>query len=101
MTAETTTEASAESAAVPSATLLGACTQDPDRWASATEADEGATAICRACPWRWECAREACELPGVQGIWAGVFVPEAGRPRTFALRQLRSLADHGARSVRP
>jgi WhiB family redox-sensing transcriptional regulator len=29
-------------------------------------------------------------------MWAGIFVPEAGRGRTFALRQLRSLAEqHG------
>ena len=58
-----------------------------------------AKALCRACPRRWDCAREACELPGVQGIWAGVFVPESGRTRTTALRQMQSLADHGARQA--
>jgi WhiB family redox-sensing transcriptional regulator len=73
--------------------------QDPDRWALATEADQEATTLCRACPRRWQCAREATDVPGVQGIWAGVFVPDAGRPRTFALRQLESLADHGARQA--
>jgi WhiB family redox-sensing transcriptional regulator len=86
----------AETEALTRAALLGACVEDPDRWASATEIDEGAKALCRACARRWDCAREACELPNVQGIWAGVFVPESGRTRTFALRQLRSLADHGA-----
>ena len=79
--------------------LLTACAQDPDRWASATEVDEEAKALCRACPRRWDCAREACELPGVQGIWAGVFVPESGRTRTTALRQMQSLADHGTRQA--
>jgi WhiB family transcriptional regulator, redox-sensing transcriptional regulator len=79
--------------------LLAACAADPDRWASATAVDEDATALCRACPRRWECAREGCTLPGVQGIWAGVFVPAEGRTRTFALRQLRSLAEHGTRQL--
>ena len=86
-----------ETEALTRAALLGACVQDPDRWASATEVDEGAKILCRACSRRWDCAREACELPDVQGIWAGVFIPESGRTRTFALHQLRSLADHGAR----
>lgn len=85
--------------ALTSDELLTACTQDPDRWASATEVDEEAKALCRACPRRWDCAREACELPGVQGIWAGVFVPPEGRTRTTALCQLQSLADHGARQA--
>lgn len=78
---------------------LTACAQDPNRWALATEVDEDAKALCRACPRRWDCAREACELPGAQGIWAGVFVPESGRTRTTARRQLQSLADHGARQA--
>jgi WhiB family redox-sensing transcriptional regulator len=73
---------------------VGACTQAPERWTSAV--DEEAKAICRACPRRWLCAAEACELPRSEGMWAGIFVPEAGRGRTFALRQLRSLAEqHG------
>ena len=73
---------------------LGACTQDPERWA--TTADEEAKALCRACPRRWVCARDACEFPRVEGLWAGIVIPESGRGRTFALRQLRSLAEsHG------
>jgi WhiB family redox-sensing transcriptional regulator len=56
--------------------------------------------MCRACPRRWLCAREACETPHAEGMWAGVFVPESGRTRTFALRQLRSLAEHGGFPVR-
>jgi len=77
---------------------LGACTRDPDRWT--TTADEGAKAICRACPRRWRCAQEACETPGAEGIWAGIRIPEAGRARQFALRQLRSLAELNGFSVR-
>src|SRR2546430_7618028 len=39
-------------------TPIGACTRDPERWT--TRADEEAKAICRECPRRWLCAREAC-----------------------------------------
>ena len=70
---------------------LGACTQDPDRWTTAP--DEQAKALCRACPRRWACAREAVESSGAEGLWAGVVIPESGRARAFALRQLRSLAE--------
>ncbi len=77
---------------------VGACTRDPDRWLTAT--DEATKAVCRACPRRWLCAKEACETPSAQGMWAGVHIPEAGRGRTFALKQLRSLAAHGGYSVR-
>jgi hypothetical protein len=45
------------------------------------------------------CAKEALETPGAEGMWSGVHIPEAGRGRTFALRQLRSLAAHGGYSV--
>jgi WhiB family redox-sensing transcriptional regulator len=71
-----------------------ACASDPDRWT--TTPDDGAKALCRACPRRWACAREACKTPGAEGVWAGVLIPAAGRGRRFALKQLRSLADrHG------
>ncbi|BBY46850.1 hypothetical protein MARA_02800 (plasmid) [Mycolicibacterium arabiense] len=70
---------------------VGQCTRDPERWVS--RADEDAKAICRLCPRRWACAREAVELPRAEGLWAGIVIPEAGRGRTFALRQLRSLAE--------
>ncbi|MDT5146070.1 MAG: WhiB family transcriptional regulator, redox-sensing transcriptional regulator [Mycobacterium sp.] len=79
-------------------TALGACTQDPDRWT--TRPDAEAKALCRACPRRWQCAREAVESPGAQGLWAGVVIPEAGRGRAFALRQLRSLAERNGYPVR-
>ena len=75
-----------------------ACTRDPDRWT--TTADEGAKALCRACPRRWPCAKEACNTPGAEGVWAGIRIPEAGRARQFALKQLRSLAESNGFPVR-
>jgi len=77
---------------------LGACTQDPDRWT--TSPDDEAKALCRACPRRWLCAREAVHSAGAVGLWAGVVIPEAGRARTFALGQLRSLAERNGYPVR-
>ncbi|MFO7161963.1 MAG: WhiB family transcriptional regulator [Mycolicibacterium hassiacum] len=79
-------------------TPIGLCTRDPDKWT--TYADDEAKAICRACPRRWACAREACESPRAEGLWAGIFIPESGRGRTFALRQLRSLAERNGYPVR-
>ena len=76
----------------------GACSRDPDRWT--TSPDAGAKALCRACPRRWLCAREACERPGAEGLWAGVVIPETGRARAFALRQLRSLAERNGYPLR-
>jgi WhiB family transcriptional regulator, redox-sensing transcriptional regulator len=77
---------------------LGACTQDPDRWTTAP--DDEAKALCRACPRRWLCAREAVESPGAEGLWAGVVIPDGGRARAFALRQLRSLAERNGYPIR-
>ncbi|NVN48741.1 WhiB family transcriptional regulator [Mycobacterium sp. DL] len=74
------------------------CMRDPDRWI--TIADDGAKALCRACPRRWQCAREACVTPGAEGLWAGIVLPRGGRNRQFALRQLRSLAERNGLSVR-
>ena len=75
-----------------------ACEREPDRWT--TIADEGAKALCRACPRRWPCAQEACKTPGAEGVWAGILIPEAGRGRRFALQQLRSLAENNGFPVR-
>jgi WhiB family redox-sensing transcriptional regulator len=72
---------------------VGPCTQDPDRWLSAT--DEATKAICRGCPRRWRCARDAVEMPAAEGMWAGIAIPGSARGRSFALRQLRSLAERG------
>lgn len=74
------------------------CARDPDRWT--TVADEGAKELCRACPRRWRCAQEACETPGAEGLWAGILIPQAGRGRRFALKQLRSLAELNGFPVR-
>ncbi|MBU8817650.1 transcription factor WhiB [Mycolicibacterium goodii] len=77
---------------------LGVCTSDPERWTSTP--DEQAKVICRECPRRWLSAREACELPRAEGLWAGIMVPESGRGRAFALKQLRSLAERHGYPVR-
>lgn len=77
---------------------LGACVSDPERWMSTP--DDEAKALCRACPRRWLCAKEACELPGAVGLWAGVEIPEGGRGRAFALAQLRNLAERNGFPVR-
>ncbi|CFA37513.1 transcriptional regulator [Mycobacterium tuberculosis] len=77
---------------------LGVCTQDPDRWT--TTPDDEAKPLCRACPRRWLCARDAVESAGAEGLWAGVVIPESGRARAFALGQLRSLAERNGYPVR-
>ncbi|KUI11438.1 transcription factor WhiB [Mycobacterium sp. GA-1285] len=77
---------------------IGPCVQAPDRWTLG--ADEGAKELCRACPRRWLCAQEACRTPGAVGVWAGIYLPDAGRARQFALRQLRSLAERNGFTVR-
>ncbi|MCP9272495.1 WhiB family transcriptional regulator [Mycolicibacterium arenosum] len=77
---------------------IGACTANPEKWVTA--ADEDAKAICRMCPRRWACARDAVELPRAEGLWAGVVIPEGGRGRGHALRQLRDLAERNGYPVR-
>lgn len=76
------------------------CVAQPQRWTT-TEPDEEAKALCQTCPRRWLCAKEACADPAVEGLWAGVVIPESGRPREFALRQLRALAERGGYHVAP
>ncbi|BBX01333.1 WhiB family transcriptional regulator [Mycolicibacterium moriokaense] len=87
-----------EAPAVIEGSPIGVCTQDPDRWTTA--ADKGAKALCRTCPLRWRCAQEACLTPGAEGVWAGILIPEGGRARRFALKQLRSLAEQNGYPVR-
>jgi WhiB family transcriptional regulator, redox-sensing transcriptional regulator len=77
---------------------LGVCTQNPDRWT--TTPDDEAKMLCRACPRRWMCAKDAVESSGAEGLWAGVVIPEAGRARAFALNQLRSLAERNGHPAR-
>ncbi|MFV3471417.1 WhiB family transcriptional regulator [Mycobacterium tuberculosis] len=69
-----------------------------DRWT--TTPDDEAKTLCRACPRRWLCARDAVESAGAEGLWAGVVIPESGRARAFALGQLRSLAERNGYPVR-
>ncbi len=72
------------------------CLADPDRWAEGGN-DPELKALCRGCPRRWLCAKEALETPAAMGMWSGVHLPKDGRGRMFALRQLRSLAAYGDR----
>lgn len=74
------------------------CLADPDRWAAGGD-DPELKALCRGCPRRWLCAKEATQTPGAEGLWAAVNIPAEGRRRKFALRQLRSLAAHGGYDV--
>jgi WhiB family transcriptional regulator, redox-sensing transcriptional regulator len=98
MTATLSAKTTAMAATTPDNIPLGACTKDPDRWTTTPDAE--AKAQCRACPRRWLCAREAVESARADGLWAGVVIPESGRPRTFALNQLRSLAERNGYPVR-
>ncbi|MDF2822701.1 MAG: transcription factor WhiB, partial [Mycobacterium sp.] len=43
---------------------------------------------------------DAVETSGAEGVWAGIVVPEEGRGRTCALKQLTSLAERGGYPVR-
>jgi WhiB family transcriptional regulator, redox-sensing transcriptional regulator len=76
------------------------CVQDPNRWADGGD-DPGLKALCRNCPRRWLCATEALHTPHIEGMIAGVYVPAEGRRRTFALRQLQSLAAYAGRAPQP
>ena len=64
------------------------CRTDPDRWAAGGD-DPELKALCRGCPRRWLCAKEALRPPAAQGMWSGVNIPERGRGRAFAMRQPR------------
>jgi WhiB family redox-sensing transcriptional regulator len=81
-------------------TTAAPCVADPDRWIEG-EDDPELKALCRGCPRRWLCAKEALETPGAVGMWSGVYIPSEGRARRFAMRQLRSLATHGGYDVGP
>jgi WhiB family redox-sensing transcriptional regulator len=83
----------------PQKAVPAPCAKDPDRWAAGGE-DPELKALCRGCPRRWLCAKEAVETPRAEGMWSGVNIPSDGRGRKFALRQLRSLAAHGGHTVK-
>jgi len=79
------------------------CRQDPDRWTDCGD-DPALKRLCRACPRRWLCAKEALCTPRIEGMVAGVYVTndiKHSRARRFALRQLQSLAAHGGHAAQP
>jgi WhiB family redox-sensing transcriptional regulator len=84
----------------PTTQPVAPCVQDPDRWAAGA-ADPALKTLCRNCPRRWVCATEALHTPGIEGMIAGVHVPPEGRRRTFALRQLQSLAAYAGHAPQP
>lgn len=84
----------------PAIQTTAPCVQDPDRWAEAGD-DPALKALCRHCPRRWTCATEALHTPKIEGMIAGVHVPADGRGRTFALRQLQSLAAYAGQAPQP
>jgi WhiB family redox-sensing transcriptional regulator len=84
----------------PSIQTLSPCLADPDRWAAGGD-DPQLKTLCRACPRRFACAREALDTPGIEGMIAAVYVPTVGRGRSFALRQLQSLAAYAGLAEQP
>ena len=76
------------------------CVLDPDRWVDDGD-DPALKALCRGCPRRWRCAKESLGTAGIEGMVAGVHVPKEGRGRSFALRQLQSLAAHAGYTSQP
>jgi WhiB family transcriptional regulator, redox-sensing transcriptional regulator len=84
----------------PPTQTVSPCLADPDRWSAGGD-DPALKGLCRACPRRWLCAKEALQTPRIEGMIAGVHVPKEGRPRAFALRQLQSLAAYGGYATQP
>ena len=78
----------------PPAVAVTPCMADPDRWDVGGD-DPVLKALCRGCPRRFTCAKDALHSPGIEGMVAGVHIPADGRRRRFALRQLQSLAAYG------
>jgi WhiB family transcriptional regulator, redox-sensing transcriptional regulator len=76
------------------------CTADPDRWAEG-ENDPTLRALCRGCHRRFDCAKDALETKGAEGIWSGIFIPpnRDWRGRNHALLRLHSLATIGGHVV--
>ena len=87
-------------ALVPIIVTESPCASDPDRWTEAGD-DPSLKSLCRGCPRRFLCAKDALETPFIEGMVAGVYVPKEGRSRHFALRQLQSLAAYGGYASQP
>jgi WhiB family redox-sensing transcriptional regulator len=82
------------------------CRVDPDCWTEAGD-DPGLKALCRGCPRRARCAREALDMPGASGVWAGIFIPpddgvsrrhDRSRAHAYAMTRLRVIATLDVRS---
>lgn len=84
----------------PPTQFFSPCLTDPDRWSEGGD-DPALKVLCRGCPRRFRCAKDALDTPGIEGVVAAVFVPKEGRARGFALRQLQSLAAYGGYSDQP
>lgn len=84
----------------PATQTFSPCVADPDRWADGGD-DPELRVLCRGCPRRFLCAKDALDTPGIEGMVAAVFVPKEGRGRTFALRQLQSLAAYAGLADQP
>jgi WhiB family redox-sensing transcriptional regulator len=84
----------------PPTQTVSPCLADPDRWAEGGD-DPELKALCRSCPRRWLCAKEALQTPAIEGMVAGVYVARDGRARAFALRQLQSLAAYAGYATQP
>lgn len=83
----------------PSTQTTSPCVADPDLpWATD---DPQLKTLCRGCPRRFQCAKDALDTPGIEGMVAAVYVPKEGRGRTFALRQLQSLAAYAGLAEQP
>lgn len=81
---------------------LTPCRSAPDYWTEAGN-DPGLKSLCRACPRRPVCAREALATPGVSGIWAGIYLPpdDAGpRPRVPRRRARSRAHDYAVMRLR-
>ena len=78
------------------APLKAPCTADPDRWAEGVN-DPALRAMCRGCFRRFDCAKDALNTNGAEGIWSGIFIPPLRdwRGRNHALLRLHSLATIG------
>jgi WhiB family redox-sensing transcriptional regulator len=85
---------------LPVTQTFGPCVADPERWSSGGD-DAECKALCRACPRRYVCAKDALDTPGIEGMVAAVFVPKEGRARGFAMRQLQSLAAYAGLANQP
>ena len=78
------------------ATTRGPAPQDPERWT--LQIDEGRKPLCRQCPRRWQCARDACESPGAGGLGRHRD-PGVGAPAHFRAAPVAGLAERNGYPV--